>query len=216
LSKLAISYSVATIFGKQRVVFSDPDNLQLELVGVSNKQDSSEDLWQTEDIPLEHSISSFHSARLSVANKKSTEIILQHVFGYSLTDEEDTLLQYTLAGSNRAAHLELFVDQVNQGFGGAGTVHHIAFRAKDEQHQFAMRNKVVELGLYPTPVIDRFYFKSVYFRTPAGILFEIATDGPGFTADEAEQSLGAKLALPPFLESRRAEIEAGVPPLVLK
>jgi len=90
-------------------------------------------------------------------------------------------------------------------------VHHIAFRAKDTKEQMMLRDKVAKLGLYPTEVIDRFYFKSVYFRTPAGILFEIATDGPGFTADEKEEELGKKLALPPFLEQERVTIESHLP-----
>ena len=95
----------------------------------------------------------------------------------------------------------------------AGTVHHIAFRADDEKMQAAMRDRVIQLGLYPTEVIDRYYFKSVYFRTSAGILFEIATDGPGFTADETIKTLGEMLALPPFLEPKRAQIEAQLLPL---
>jgi glyoxalase family protein len=99
------------------------------------------------------------------------------------------------------------------GLQAAGTVHHIAFRANDAEHQLQLREKILALGLYPTEVINRFYFKSVYFRTQAGILFEIATDGPGFTADESADALGTHLALPPFLETQRSSIEANLIPL---
>lgn len=211
----SINYAVDTIFEKKRIIFSDPDGLQLELVATTTASDSTNDVWLSEGITVEQAIRHFYSARLSVVNKQSIEIILQHVFGYSLEAEHETLLQYATSNTDKAAKLELSVEQADQGLSGAGTVHHIAFRAHDELQQLTMRNKVLELGLYPTPVIDRFYFKSVYFRTPAGILFEIATDGPGFIADESEKSLGTRLALPPFLESRRAEIEAGLPPLVV-
>ena len=99
------------------------------------------------------------------------------------------------------------------GYNAVGTVHHLAFRAKDLKEQNQMTQKIIELGLSPTSVIDRFYFKSVYFRTPAGILFEIATDKPGFTVDEKAKDLGKKLALPPFLEPSRKAIEFGLPKL---
>jgi glyoxalase family protein len=92
-------------------------------------------------------------------------------------------------------------------------VHHVAWRAKDSSEEMALRERIEEAGLHPTPQIDRFWFKSVYFREPGGVLFELATDGPGFDQDEDMARLGEKLVLPPWLERRRAEIEAALPPL---
>jgi glyoxalase family protein len=96
---------------------------------------------------------------------------------------------------------------------GAGGVHHVAFRAPDEEEHAAWRERLAKVGLDVTPVIDRFYFRSIYFREPGGILFEIATDGPGFTTDEDPEHLGEKLSLPPFLEPRRKQIEANLKPI---
>ena len=98
------------------------------------------------------------------------------------------------------------------GVPGAGTVHHVAFASPPDEHE-AWQKRVAESGAHPTPIIDRFYFKSIYFREPSGVLFEIATIGPGFTVDEPLEHLGEKLSIPPFLESRRPEIEATVRPL---
>jgi glyoxalase family protein len=104
---------------------------------------------------------------------------------------------------------------LGRGAWGVGAVHHLAWRVDDDQHQLAMRAKVEDAGRRPTPVIDRFWFKSVYFLEPGGVLFEMATDGPGFAVDEDPAHLGERLVLPPFLEGRRAEIERVVPPLAL-
>jgi glyoxalase family protein len=98
---------------------------------------------------------------------------------------------------------------------GAGTVHHVAFRARDEAEQLSWRDAILALGFNVTPVLDRQYFRSIYFREPGGVLFEIATDPPGFAIDEAPESLGTALKLPPWLETRRAEIERRLPPLHL-
>lgn len=203
-------------FGKKRITFFDFDNQSLELVGVSKEElEAAAVPWTTPEVSQENAIRSFYSATLTVHDLALIEPILTQVFEYELQETAANRFVYSVPNSHRAHTVEVVVDTAP--FGGipaAGTVHHIAFRAADEAQQLAMRNKVAELGLYPTPVIDRFYFKSVYFRTPAGILFEIATDGPGFTADEAEASLGKKLALPPFLESKRVEIEKKLIPIL--
>ncbi len=102
------------------------------------------------------------------------------------------------------------------GVNSAGTVHHIAFRSADEKEQLCWRQKLLELGLHVTPVIDRFYFHSIYFREPGGILFEIATEGPGFRVDEPVEHLGENLKLPPQYEEHRAEIERVLPPIMFE
>ena len=202
-------------FGRKRILFFDQDNQQLELVGVPQTELEDGEPWVTAEVSRNHAIRSFYSATLSVHQQEVMELILNHVFGYQYDQTAGKSHQYSLVGKGNRAHiLELVVDPtVEVGLNAAGTVHHIAFRAKDEAEQLKLRSRVVELGLYPTTVIDRFYFKSVYFRVPAGILFEIATDGPGFVADEATEHLGQKLALPPFLEPQRKDIEANLPKL---
>ncbi|MDQ3099304.1 MAG: ring-cleaving dioxygenase [bacterium] len=202
--------AVSERFAKKRLVFFDDDNQQLELVETPQSEDS--EIWITRDIKSENAIRSFHSANLSVVSRTTIEPLLTHVFGYEHMSTDGHIHFYKTNASSRANYLEVSEEpsQAN-GLNAAGTVHHIAFRATDEAEQSDMRKKVEELGLFPTEVIDRFYFKSVYFRTPAGILFEIATDSPGFTADEKEDDLGKKLALPPFLEHQRAAIESQLP-----
>lgn len=202
-------------FGKKRLVFFDEDDQQLELVGENIRgMGGVKDVWTTKDVSVHNAIRSFHSATLSVTSRSSIEPVLTSVFGYAHISSEAHIHLYRLSGSHRASAIEVS-EEPSAAFGrnAAGTVHHIAFRAADMHEQLEMREKVLELGLFPTEVIDRFYFKSVYFRTPAGILFEIATDGPGFTADEKEKELGKRLALPPFLEQQREMIEKHLPPL---
>jgi len=206
--------SITTKFDLQRLAFSDSDGQALELVELPNiGLDGQGDLW-TEVIAQDFAIRNFYSATLSTSSMALVEPILEQVFGYERIRAEGTTHLYTIKGANRAESLEVSEDSNGTpGFNAAGTVHHIAFRAADEKEQLIMREKAIQLGLIPTEIIDRFYFKSVYFRTPAGILFEIATDGPGFTADQTEETLGKTLALPPFLENQREQIEKDLIPL---
>lgn len=202
-------------FGKKRLVFFDEDDQQLELVGVPEKElEKDAEIWTTSEITSMQAIRSFYGATLTVPALELIEPILTSVFGYDIQDEEGVTTLYKVPHSDRAAYLEVLV-QPDQPFGHntAGTVHHIAFRARDEQHQKEFVRKLDLLGIGHTDAVERFYFKSIYFRTPSGILFEIATDGPGFTADEDAATLGEKLALPPFLEPHRAYIESVVPKL---
>ncbi len=199
--------------GKKRIIFSDEDSLTLELVGLAKAElDPKDEVWTTSEVSAGHAIRNFYSATLAVVSLESIEPVLSHVFGYEHQSSDGQLHLYSTHGSSRANVLEVQEEpSAAPGFNAAGTVHHIAFRAADENEQLSMRKQVLQLGLYPTEVINRFYFKSVYFRTPAGILFEIATDGPGFAADEDPAHLGEKLSLPPFLEADRDQIEAHLP-----
>lgn len=203
-------------FGRPRLVFYDRDDQRLELVGVSREEINtySDTIWITKEVGEKEAIRAFYSARLASAHIALIEPTLTKILGYIAVDSDEHIQLYQLPKNQRAAFLEVDTDpELVSGFTMAGTVHHIAFEVKDEKTQLAIRDKIFQLGLYPTEVIDRYYFKSVYFRTPAGILCEIATSGPGFTADEDEKSLGQKLALPPFLERRRTEIEANLVPI---
>lgn len=203
----------------ERLVFYDFDNQRLELVGIPNEllaEDNSL-LWTTNQISADEAIRHFHSARLTVADKASVEPVLLDVLGYSEVKSLDATTLYHREGQTRAAFLEISEQPEQEpGRNAAGTVHHIAFSVEDEQSQLELRARVEDLGLRPTEVIDRYYFKSVYFRTEAGVLFELATMEPGFTVDEAEAELGQKLALPPFLEDYRKDIEAGLKPIAVK
>lgn len=215
LQSAGLSLAESTRFGEPRLQFFDPDGLPLELVGVASKdlKDSSQ-VWETEQVSKDQAIRHFHSATLTVDKRTSTQMVLEQVFDYKHIQSEANVHLYTVPHSQRASFLELRVDRESEwGIPGAGTVHHLAFRASDQGEQSSLRGRAIHLGLQPTPMIDRFYFQSVYFRIPAGVLLEIATDGPGFTADESVSELGQRLALPPFLEPQRRLIEAGLPPL---
>ena len=205
--------NIQSSFGRKVIRFSDIDSQQLELVGISEKElQTQEDiLWTTAEVTNKEAIRQFHSATLSVLNQALIEPILAMI-GYEFQAVEHHRHLYKIPSAKRGENLIVDVSpDLENGINAAGTVHHIAFRVPDEETQLALREKVFEISLYPTEVIDRYYFKSVYFRTPAGILFEIATDGPGFTADEDQDTLGQKLALPPFLEDQRAAIERNLP-----
>ncbi len=207
---------IITQLGWQRIVFYDYDDQRLELVEVDPANFDDKDLWTTPDINAEHAIRQFHSALLSVHDKQLVEPILA-AFGYAVESSEGNLTRYHLPGLQRAEFVELEEDPSKPaGFNASGTVHHIAFSVSDEAAQQAVRQSIAGMGLHPTKMIDRFYFKSIYFRTPAGILFELATMGPGFTADEDLATLGEALSLPPFLEEHRAQIEAGLAPVTVR
>ncbi|CAN5166372.1 ring-cleaving dioxygenase [soil metagenome] len=204
---------IVTRFGKKRILFYDADDQQLELVGLPTSElDETKDLWTTKEIRTQHAIRHFYSATLSMPSKVGVEEILVTAFGYKPVLKEETITLYEVQHSKRAAFLEIDENPSREfGLNAAGTIHHIAFRARDEAHQLELQQAITNLGIQTTQVIDRFYFKSIYFRTSAGILFEIATDTPGFTADENVEELGTKIALPPFLESKRALIESNLP-----
>lgn len=205
---------IETRFNQNRLIFFDSDDQRLELVEVAiSELDPNREPW-TAEVPADKAIQHFYSATLSVVSHDMISPVLTQAFGYTKVATENNVTLYQVNGSKRAQLLEVAEEPEGSiGYNAAGTVHHIAFRAKDEAEQLLLKQKVEQLGLYPTEVINRFYFKSVYFRTPAGILFEIATDQPGFTADENVAHLGQKLALPPFLEDQRAEIESQLTPI---
>jgi glyoxalase family protein len=190
-------------FGDPVLPFMDPDGLTLELVA----HDGAE-----ADGPLgEHGIGGVHSVTLALRNPPTSAWVLTEVFGWEEVGEEDGRLRFGPPGAT-----EGFIDLVPTdatGRAAAGTVHHVAFRVRDDAEQEVWRERLREAGLIATEVKDRQYFRSIYFREPGGVLFEIATDGPGFTADEDTDALGTALQLPPWLERRRPAIEARLPAL---
>jgi glyoxalase family protein len=199
-------------FGESVLPFTDPDGMSLALAGVAVAE--FESAWESPGIPAEHAIRGFHGVTLMVDDGAPTAAVLREVLGFRGVGEDGPLTRFQATEA-----VGSLVDiRAAKGFlpgqQGRGSVHHIAFRAPDDATQAAMAQKLVkDLGLHPTQQIDREYFRSVYFREPGGILFEIATDAPGFAVDEPVESLGRELKLPPFLEARRREIEAVLPEL---
>ncbi|HEX6121877.1 MAG TPA: ring-cleaving dioxygenase [Ktedonobacterales bacterium] len=212
--------------GRATLPFSDPEGQRLELVAPADGEQTTAGgaPWANSPIPAAYQIRSLHAVRLAVARLEPTARVLTEAMGFRAAgeyalpaagDEPERrvrVFQTGPGGLGTEVHLEERPD-LPRGRVGIGGVHHVAFRTPDDTEQRAWRERLVADGLRATPVIDRFYFHSVYFREPGGVLFEIATDGPGFATDEDPAHLGERLALPPFLEPRRAEIEAGLRPL---
>jgi glyoxalase family protein len=200
--------------GETVLPFKDPDGMAFALVGVEGAE--AEPGWSTGEIPAEHAIRGFHGVTLLLRDAGPTAAILTDVFGFREVASEGSRTRFAAASD---AKLGRFVDlwavgSGVRGFQGAGSVHHIAFRAADDAAQAEMARKLRQThGLPTTEQRDRNYFRSVYFREPGGVLFEIATDDPGFAYDEPVATLGQDLKLPPFLEASRSEIEAVLPKL---
>ena len=199
-------------FGEPVLPFKDPDGLMLALVGAAEAE--AEPAWYTNDIPADHSIRGFHGATLLLEEASPTSSVLTDVLGFNEAGKDGPLIRFR---ASEAIGGYVYIRPAKgflAGHLGRGSVHHIAFRAVDDTRQAEMAQKLVtNHGLRPTQQLDRQYFRSVYFHEPGGVLFEIATDQPGFAVDEALGSLGRDLKLPQFLESRRKEIEAALPPL---
>ena len=187
----------------------------LELI--ASEPASEVEAWPESSVPAEHSLRGFHSVSATLEGYERSAKLLVEVFGYELAQEEANRFRFSArntTGPGRMIDL-LCMPDTQHARGGAGTVHHIAFRTPDDASQRACREQLVELGFNVSPVMDRTYFHSIYFREPGGILFEIATDPPGFTADETVEELGNKLRLPPWMEEARAQIEEVLPPIAL-
>jgi len=198
-------------FGETVLPFEDRDGLALALVAVRGAE--GEPAWSGGEVPAEHAIRGLHGIGLLLEDVAPTAAVLTDVLGFAEVGREGSVVRF--AGGDSA--VGGIVDaRAAGGFlpgrTGAGSVHHVAFRAADDATQTAMAEKLArDHGIRATEQKDRHYFRSVYFREPGGVLLEIATDGPGFAVDEPVASLGQALKLPPFLESRRREIEDALP-----
>jgi glyoxalase family protein len=213
--------------GRAVLPFSDPEGQRLELVAPADGEAqpvTGGTPWAKSPTPAEYQIRGLHGVRLLSARPSATLQVVTGPMGfrevgqYTLPPTEGSgerlvrIYQVGDGGPGTEIHLEERA-ALRMGRVGIGGVHHVAFRTPTNETHAAWRKQLAEAGLQVTPVIDRFYFHSIYFREPGGVLFEIATDGPGFATDEDERSLGEKLALPPFLEPYRQQIEAGLRPL---
>lgn len=212
LSKLGISYQLTSRFNEDYVQLEDPDGLLLELVEREAGQDSK---WSFGGVPAEKAVKGFGGAILYSTAPSQTAKVLVDVMGLKKVGEDAAYARFQAAG-DLGNLIDVNLAVMPLGVGGAGTVHHIAWRAKDEEDHALWRKIVEKNGLQPTPIIDRQYFNAIYFREEGGILFEIATDPPGFALDEPAAVMGEKLMLPEWFEEHRTQIEAGLPPLQVK
>lgn len=214
LQEEGVEADAFTLFGESGLAFTDPDGMPVELIGVSEAP--ALPAWEGSPVPAEHRLRGFHSATSTIPSSPQSLKLLTDVFGMSVQGEEENRIRLAFGGekSETGGLYDLVVDPKLENFGlGAGIVHHIAFRAKDIDHEAELREAVKDFGLYPTGHVDRDYFMSVYFREPSGILYEIATDTPGFTRDEELEALGTGLKLPKQHEHLRDRLEKVLTPI---
>ena len=199
-------------FDENYLTLLDPDGLKLELVVPA--QPDPRPAYTANGISEAYAIRGFQGVTLTLQNQEATARILTDIFDYQLVDQHVNRYRYRTDAVSTAATIDLVsISGESPGQVAGGSVHHVAFRVADEEAQLHFRDKITKIGLSPTPPINRDYFMSIYFREPGGVLFEIATDPPGFTADESLESLGTGLKLPEMYESRREEIEKNLPNL---
>jgi glyoxalase family protein len=203
---------IETRFGERALPVVDPHGFELVLVEAADALTRPFTPWDESPVSADQQIRGLHGARLLERELAPTESFLRDVLGFTHAAQEGDWHRYIVGGGGSGR----FVDVREQpdgrrGAWGVGAIHHLAWRVDDDAHQAEVRTRVEAAGRRPTPVIDRFWFKSVYFLEPGGVLFELATDGPGFGVDEDMAHLGESLVLPPWLESQRGPIEAALP-----
>ncbi|HET6313092.1 MAG TPA: ring-cleaving dioxygenase [Chloroflexia bacterium] len=205
--------------GRASMAFTDPEGQRLILADDGGAPGGTP--WAESPVPAEYGIRGLHAVTIVVRRLEPTALVLTEAMGFRQVGEypspEDATQKVIVfaagdGGPGTEVHVEVRPD-ARLGQVGIGGVHHVAFRTPNEEEHKRWRQRLAEMGLRVTPVIDRFYFRSIYFREPGGVLFEIATDGPGFATDEDVKHLGERLALPPFLEPYRTEIEANLQPI---
>lgn len=198
--------------GEEVLTLRDPDGLAIELVAVEGDQRSG---WDgAAQVPAEHAVRGLHSVTLSEAALEPTQAMLTELLNMTGDGEGRDRARFVMPGDDAVA-VDVVGGVREPGLQAGGTVHHVAFRAPDQPTQKAWRHELIERGLQVTEILDRQYFTSIYFREPGGVLFEIATDQPGFTIDEPLLELGRSLKLPPWLEPDREQIAAALRPLRL-
>jgi len=214
LSTNKVAFQGLERFGEQVISFPDPDGMIVELV--SSASVLGDRAYQAGPVPLQYAIHGFHSATLSEEGYQKTAALLTGILGFELLRQEGNRYRYAIGTGEPSGIIDVIcAPEERRGSVLVGTVHHIAFRTPDDRQQREWLGEITRLGYNASPVMDRKYFHSIYFREPGGILFEIATDPPGFSVDESMEELGSKLVLPPWLEPSRAQLEAVLPPLRL-
>lgn len=205
-------YQITEQFGERKLPFQDPDGLKLSLIETEHTDKRKG--FETAEVKANVALKGFHTVTLSLNNNAATAEILTEVFGYKKVTSEGNLTRYKTNTVENAAIVDLLeMPDLPRGLNAGGTNHHVAFRVKDEETLMEMREKVLKKGLQITEKINRDYFFSLYFREPGGVLFEIATDNPGFATDETIEELGSSLQLPDRYKGAREQIEKALPEL---
>jgi glyoxalase family protein len=197
-------------FGQNVMSLTDPHGMNVALVEAHTVRGFVP--WSGSPVPVERQIRGLHGAQVWERDAAATGHFLTSVLGFTRHGSERGWTRYACDGGPGVIDLR-DAPEARRGMWGVGAIHHLAWRVDDDAHQVAVRSRVEAAGSRPTAVIDRFWFKSVYFKEPGGVLFELATDGPGFSVDEDAAHLGERLVLPPWLEAQRAAIEQALPPL---
>jgi glyoxalase family protein len=205
---------IETRFGAPALPFTDFHGQRVALVEAPDALARTFSPWDDSPIPVERQIRGLESARMIEREVDPTAQFLARVLGFSEIGAENGWTRFGVEGGGSGRYVDIqAAPDARRGAWGVGSIHHLAWRVDDEEHQFDVRRNIDAAGRRPTPVIDRFWFRSVYFLEPGGVLFELATDGPGFSVDEDPAHLGESLVLPPWLEPQRAAIESMLPPL---
>jgi len=212
LKNKGVSFTVDSRFNETYLQFKDPDELRVELV---ERNVRSEKSWESDEVKKEHAIIGFGGAALYSLKPNQTAHVLENILGMNFLAQEGDYLRYQTEAS-LGNTLDVKLTPSVKGLAGAGTIHHIAWRAADTEELLKWLELLKKEKLQPTEIKDRNYFQALYFREAGGILFEIATDEPGFAVDEAPEALGTKLMLPNWLEGKREELEETLPPILVK
>ena len=222
--------AIETRFGERALPIVDPHGLRVALVETPPAVGRGFTPWEASPVPVERQIRGLHGARVVERDPAVTAAMLTQVLGFvphaiegdwqrfvipdpALGDHPSSSGGLLSGVSGRHLDVRTAAPDARRGAWGTGSIHHLAWRVDDDAHEAEMRGRVANAGAHPTPVIDRFWFKSVYFKEPGGVLFELATDGPGFAVDESAHTLGESLVLPPWLEPQRGQIQAILPTL---
>ena len=201
-------------FGEEMLFLRDPDGLQLELI--SSSEADPDRIWERGPIPTEYAVRGFHHVTLTENGYERTALLLTETLGFKQIAKEGNRFRYTVAKGAPSTMVDLVCAPEGQpGRVAVGTVHHVAWRTASNEEQARWRSALTKLEYDVTPIIDRQYFHSIYFREPGGVLFEIATDPPGFATDETVERLGTSLKLPPWLEKARPELRKLLPRIEL-
>lgn len=211
LQRYDVSVERQSRFEEDVLAFNDPDGIPVEIVAVENDARAG---WTGGGIPAEYALRGMHTAELTVREAGPTENLLTDVMGYRLVRRDGARARFEAGPGGSGRYADVIEEPISpRGTGGAGTIHHIAYRIADDDAQAQMQERIADAGFGVSDVRDRDYFHSIYYRERGGILFEIATDVPGFAVDEPVASLGTALKLPKQIEPMRSRIETLLPPL---
>lgn len=214
LKSFEVDHRMVSRFDSEALALHDVDGIELELV--ARASDDRWMPWQDGPVDEKHAIRGFHSVTMTLAEVDATFNLLTSVMGFRVSSEDGKRTRFETGSGGPHSIVDVIeAPEGPEGEESVGSVHHVAWRTPDASSQKEWRSALTTAGRNVTPVIDRWYFKSIYFREPGGVLFEIATDGPGFTVDESPEKLGTTLSLPPWFQVRRDRLDEILPPIVV-